>query len=201
MKLDTVVVLDPGHGGADPGCIAMHGAWQEKHWTLDMAKLARSACLTRHSALSVELTRERDEGASLSMRARLARHLRADLVIAIHVDAYHDKTRRGTRVFWLSADARPYAEALMQAMPSELRRKGRTAQVPDAADWSRVVNVLQHHTLPAILVECGYSTNERDFAALRDPMVCDGIAAAIASTAHLAHITREAADVRATSTH
>lgn len=202
MRLATVVVLDPGHGGPDAGCIALHGAWQEKRWTLQMAQLAQDECAARWESLSVELTRDGDEFVPLSARARLARHLRADLVIAIHVDAYDDTTKHGARVFWLSDDARPYAEHLMGGVPAEIRRKGRTAQRANVADWRRVVNVLQQHsTIPAILIECGYSTNAHDFDALRDPMICAGIAKAIAETAHLAHATKEASDVRQLTTH
>lgn len=202
MRLATVVVLDPGHGGPDAGCIALHGAWQEKRWTLQMARLAQDECAARWESLSVELTRDGDEFVPLSARARLARHLRADLVIAIHVDAFADPHAKGSRVFWLSEDARPYAEHLAAHMPTELRRKHNGAVRATVTDWPRVVNVLQQHsTVPAILVECGYSTSAHDFDALRDPMTCAGIAKAIAETAHLAHATKEASDVRELTTH
>ena len=202
MNLRQTVVLDPGHGGPDAGCVAMHGAWLEKRWVLDMAKLARDECAARWEAFDVELTRDGDEFVPLSARARLARHLRADLVIAIHVDAFSDPHAKGSRVFWLSDDARPYAEHLASHMPAELRRKHNGAVRATVADWPRVVNVLQQHsTIPAILIECGYSTNAHDFAALRDPMTCAAIARAIAETAHLAQITKEAADVRTHTAH
>lgn len=187
-----IVVLDPGHGGADAGCSALHGAWQEKRFTLDVARLARDACYALSSEIEPVLTRDADTALPLSVRARLAREAKADLVISIHANAFGDRAARGAMSFWLAEDSRPYAEELSRLIPDELRRKRGAVFRATETEWPRVVNVLHYHDAPAVLLECGFATNAHDLDSLRDPLVQQGIANAIAKTAHLALLTKEA---------
>src|ERR1700693_179665 len=80
-----MVVLDPGHGGVDPGAISPHGLY-EKDITLAAAReLARELQATRR--YRVALSRNRDVFVSLRERVARARFLHADLLLSIHADA------------------------------------------------------------------------------------------------------------------
>ncbi len=95
-----VLVLDPGHGGVDPGAISPHGLY-EKNITLATAReLARELDATgRYRPV---LTRNRDVFVPLRERVVRARVLHADLLLSIHADALPDRVLRGFSVYTLS---------------------------------------------------------------------------------------------------
>jgi N-acetylmuramoyl-L-alanine amidase len=98
-----MVVIDPGHGGIDPGAIGAGGV-DEKYITYATATdLARLLKATR--SFRVRLTRGPDEYVPLRERVARARALRADLFVSIHADALPDSAMRGLSVFTLSATA------------------------------------------------------------------------------------------------
>ena len=101
-RLDTrrVVVLDPGHGGIDPGTIGASGAY-EKDVVLDYAiELRRRLQATRR--YRVVMTREEDVFLSLAERVRLAQQAGGDLFISIHADSIDNGQMRGGAVYTLS---------------------------------------------------------------------------------------------------
>ena len=108
-----VVVLDPGHGGADPGAISPRGIY-EKTVTLATAReLAHRLDATgRYRAV---LTRDRDEYVPLKLRVQRARRLRADLLLSIHADALPDRQLRGLSVYTLSDQASDRETAALAA--------------------------------------------------------------------------------------
>ncbi|CAG0964784.1 N-acetylmuramoyl-L-alanine amidase [Burkholderiales bacterium] len=95
-----VVVLDPGHGGEDPGAIGRKGTY-EKHITLAVAQKLK-AQIEREPGMRVLLTRDDDYFVPLHLRVEKARRVRADLFISIHADAFPKKSARGASVFALS---------------------------------------------------------------------------------------------------
>jgi len=101
----VVIVLDPGHGGHDPGAPAATGG-VEKDVTLAIARLARSAierrARDRGIPMEVRLTREDDRFVTLGNRVRLARKWKADLFVSIHADSAPNQLARGASVYTLS---------------------------------------------------------------------------------------------------
>ena len=77
-------MIDPGHGGVDPGTIGISGIY-EKHVTLAMARAIRNA-LEETGRFKVVLSRERDIFIRLRERIRRARESGAELFISIHAD-------------------------------------------------------------------------------------------------------------------
>jgi len=99
----ATVVIDPGHGGVDPGAISPGGIY-EKDIVLAMAlELARELAARRNHR--VVLTRSTDEFLPLRERVARARAWQADLFLSIHADALPDTEMRGLSVFTLSAQA------------------------------------------------------------------------------------------------
>jgi len=97
------VVVDPGHGGVDPGTIGHSGIY-EKHVTLAMGRAIRTA-LEKTGRYKVKLTRDRDIFIRLRDRIRLAREANADLFISIHADSIKNRKISGPSVYTLSERA------------------------------------------------------------------------------------------------
>lgn len=95
-----VVVLDPGHGGEDPGAIGPGGNY-EKDVVLAVAFKARTL-LEQDPRIAVFLTRDEDVFVPLGERVRKARAVKADLFISIHADAFIRPEARGSSVYALS---------------------------------------------------------------------------------------------------
>lgn len=99
-KRDVIVVIDPGHGGKDPGATGPRGT-HEKNITLAISKKLE-AILDRQPGFDAVLTRKRDVYISLRKRLSIARRYKADMFVAIHADAYRDRSARGASVYALS---------------------------------------------------------------------------------------------------
>lgn len=98
------IVLDPGHGGIDPGCIGKSGA-QEKEITLDVSLSLKK--MLEKDGFKVILTRESDINPRLEDRPVIANQKRADLFISIHVNAHPDRKREGVETFFLNFSSDP----------------------------------------------------------------------------------------------
>ncbi len=95
-----VVVLDPGHGGEDPGAIGPAGTY-EKDVVLAVAHKTK-ALLEQDPRIVVLMTREEDVFIALGDRVRKARGVNADVFVSIHADAFTRPDARGSSVFALS---------------------------------------------------------------------------------------------------
>ena len=98
-----LIVLDPGHGGKDPGAIGVSGV-QEKTLTLAMAKQLREKLL-RSGRYEVRMTRDTDVAVSLWQRRKFAHDVGADLFISVHADSIRKPETRGLSVYTLSETA------------------------------------------------------------------------------------------------
>ncbi len=97
-----VVVIDPGHGGIDPG--AEHGGLVEAHLMLDLA-LELAEALIRADGFEVVLTREADVFVPLAQRMTIARAAGADVFLSLHADALEMASATGASIYTLSASA------------------------------------------------------------------------------------------------
>jgi len=100
-KNNILVVIDPGHGGADPG--AVRGNVKEKTITLNAAKILKNKLELK--GFDVVLTRQNDVYISLKNRVRIARKRSGDLFISLHADSTRNKNTKGTSIYSLSEKA------------------------------------------------------------------------------------------------
>lgn len=98
-----IIVLDPGHGGQDPGAIGYSGVY-EKNITFAMAKELKEI-LDASGRYKVYLTRNKDVFIPLRERVRIARRYEADLFLSIHADSARNKNATGLSVYTLSETA------------------------------------------------------------------------------------------------
>ena len=95
-----VVVIDAGHGGADPGNLGTKRyRTTEKEVTLDVALLLRKYISERFPDVKIVMTRVGDEFPSLKKRVAIANETQADLFISIHCDAFENPKARGSSTF------------------------------------------------------------------------------------------------------
>ena len=102
IKKQRIIVLDPGHGGQDPGAISRSG-YYEKNITLNMAKETKT--LLEKEGYKVVLTRDKDIFIPLRTRIKKAHNANADLFISIHADSAKNKSAKGLSVYTISEKA------------------------------------------------------------------------------------------------
>lgn len=96
----VVVVVDPGHGGEDPGAVSRSGT-REKDVVLGIARRLQSE-LNRREGIKAYLTRTGDYFISLEKRIEIAKQYGADIFISVHTDASFSSNVRGSSVYCLS---------------------------------------------------------------------------------------------------
>ena len=181
-KPDFVVVLDPGHGGNDPGAIGPDGT-QEKDINLDVG--LRIARRLKDKGIKLIMTRDRDYYISLQNRVAAAVHNYADLFISIHANSAYRKGASGIEIF--------YPEKRDYLSPVDLLNGIRLAQNIDNALRERLhiesrgiksgdYHVLRNTGCPALLIEVGFLTNTEDLVLLKKHSVRDIIADVLADT-------------------
>ncbi|MEN9880351.1 MAG: hypothetical protein RIQ55_997 [Pseudomonadota bacterium] len=94
------IMLDPGHGGEDPGAVGARGS-MEKNVTLSIARRLRER-IENDPVMNAVLTRDGDFFVPLQTRVQKARRAKADLFVSIHADAWIKPEARGSSVFVLS---------------------------------------------------------------------------------------------------
>lgn len=99
-----IVVLDPGHGGRDPGAIGKNGL-KEKDVVLDLARKMKSLIEANAPNITVFLTRDDDYFLPLQRRTEIAEEYHADLFISLHVNANPNRKVHGFSVYTLSENA------------------------------------------------------------------------------------------------
>jgi len=95
-----VIMIDPGHGGEDPGAIGKHKT-REKDVVLKIGRRLK-ALIDKQPNMRAYMTRNEDVFIPLKVRVAKARKQRADLFISIHADAFTNRAARGSSVFALS---------------------------------------------------------------------------------------------------
>lgn len=167
-----VVVIDPGHGGKDPGATSARGL-KEKTVVLDVALMVTDL-LTRRGA-DARMTRSDDRFVELEERSALANRLRADLFVSIHADAARNRAARGFTVYV----ARQPGVASQTAAASVARRL-QAAGADSRGQKEANYRVLVGTTCPAVLVELGYLSSADEGARLALPAYRRQLAEAVA---------------------
>lgn len=141
-----IIVLDPGHGGEDPGAIGRRGT-REKDVVLEIARELQKLLIER--GYQVFLTRDGDYYVSLMKRGEIARQYDADLFISIHADAAPVRSVQGSSVYCLSSIAASNEAARLLAASQNISDiLGGDPGNGNSDDADRVIlNMLQTETL------------------------------------------------------
>ncbi len=189
------IVLDPGHGGHDPGAEAGH--LNEAAIVLDVATRLE-ARLRTHTGIEVVMTRRDDVFLSLEARTSMANCLGADLFLSIHANASQNQVASGIATYHLrngsptTATARTASLAAPPAALDDSRDLAELVQRnlvrsvrqlhPDALDQGvheATFVVLLGATMPSVLTEISFLTNEYEAALLSTGVYLDQISDAL----------------------
>lgn len=166
-----VVVIDPGHGGRDPGKVGVNKAL-EKDINLSIAKRLKD--LLELNDIKVIMTREEDIGlysgteaskktADLSKRVEIIHNSNADLAISIHQNSFTSPEIKGAQVFYHTKSEQGKQLALIvQEQLKTTMADGNHRKAKSNNDYF----MLRKTQCPFIIVECGYLSNPREAALL-----------------------------------
>ena len=175
---NKIIVLDAGHGGKDPGAVSENNLY-EKNVTLKIINYTNE--LFNNCDIKVYCTRTTDKYITLQDRAGFAKKVNADMFISLHLNSSEYKSAQGTEVYYCKANnaatkygltsnkmAKILANNLYVAMDTKLRG---------------VINndyyVVKYNSVPAVLIELGFMSNNEDRAKLVDKLYQQKAAKAI----------------------
>jgi len=201
---EKLIVLDPGHGGKDPG--AQANGINEKDITLDVA--LRVMGYLRDYNVGVLITRDTDNFITLKERAEYANKKRADLFVSIHCNYSYEKDAKGIRTYIYSrtASSKEAAEAakaenktvnFFEFLLNDLRKGAFEYLSVEAAGyiqrsvvamfkqkWAPTERapfyVIANTSMPSVLVEIGFISNYKEAQELQDNIYRDKLAKTIA---------------------
>lgn len=167
-----VIVLDPGHGGRDPGAVGITGTL-EKDINLDIALklqglLEQAGCVT-------QLTRAVDESiheegtynfkrSDLNNRKKIIDDSKADALISIHLNSFPNPKYKGVQSFYSKncEDCKSMAVSVQTELKKILRINDNREALP-----IKDVYLMKNVNIPAIIVECGFLSNPEEEALLK----------------------------------
>ena len=166
----STVVLDPGHGGHDPGGIPSN-LIPEKGVALDVAQ--RVANHLQSAGIRVVMTRSDDTFVSLPGRVAIANAHKDGIFVSIHFNSGQRVGARGMETFYSHPSGAPLA-ARIQSNLMSVASGGENRGVKRASFY-----VLRHAKVRAILAECGFLTNPEDAALAAEPRFRERLAVQI----------------------
>ncbi len=170
-KTKPLIIIDPGHGGQDPGTIGIGGV-REKDIVLPISLDVAEEL--RKQGVEVRMTRDRDYFVSLQGRTDMANKIDGDLFISIHANAINLSRPdvNGLETYYYQ-NGRRLAEVIHWNILNSVPIKNRNVR-------RARFYVLRHSEMPAVLVEVGFLTGAEDSVRLKNPNHRRQIAKAIA---------------------
>jgi len=177
--LIRTIVIDPGHGGKDPG--ASYGKTKEKTIVFDVAQ--RLKTILDDAGIRVIMTRDKDEFISLWSRANIANKAKADLFVSVHANAARVRQAKGFEIYYLSEDMDDNQRASISAVNTKENatlwdmkhtenreqsiglakllcdRMGCQLNTRNRGDKSARFYVLKRTDMPSVLIEVGFISN------------------------------------------
>ena len=155
-KAEYTIMLDPGHGGEDPGAETNDGTVLEKTLTLQTAEAVKKKL--ESNGYNVLMTRSGDDFVTLSRIDKKSNESKADAFVSFHYDSSGNPNEgSGTTTFYRHDSGRPLAQAVNDQIASILPLDNRGFAKYD-------YQVLRENERPAILLELGYINNDTDAA-------------------------------------
>lgn len=180
----SVILLDPGHGGNDPGALGLNGGVYESNVNYALAYYTKVALEAKGA--TVYMTRGGDSTVELEERKSMVRSLKPDLFISIHCNGSTDKNKIGTSVYYYKPFSYKLANNIYNQLLTVFRNNLYYAQsslYDDIADGTVYYpfSVARLEDCPAVLIETGYITNDNECMKLIDASNQQRLANAIAS--------------------
>ena len=167
------ICIDSGHGGKDSG--AVNGSKYEKTAALAIAK--KVGAKLKEKGYNVKYTRTKDVYFSLDERCRMSNNWDADAFVSIHLNAATNKSATGIET-WRYTNVGKQTKTLAENVQAELIKA--TGAKDRGVKTSSSFYVLKHTKASAVLVECGFISNDKECAKLFSKNYQNTVANAIA---------------------
>lgn len=156
INKNKVIIIDPGHGGADVG--ATRENVFEKDLNLDVSKKVYN--LLTKSGYKVEMTRTNDTNPTLQERCDFSNERNAVVFVSIHTNASVNEAPNGIETHYYHDNSVDFANIIQNHLIKETKSANR-------GTIKSMFYVINHTNVPAILVEMGYISNEKERATLQ----------------------------------
>ena len=182
------IVVDPGHGGDDPGFTA--GETTEADLVFDLASRIEGRLAA--AGATVYLTRGRDQNPAPAERTAFANDARADLFIALHVDAHTSEHARGVASYYYGTGSG--ASSTVGEQFANLARREVVARTGllDLGSHPKTWDLLRMSRMPAVRLDAGYLSHPVDRLVLLDARVRSAIAAGVLAAVQRLFLPAEA---------
>lgn len=162
-----VILIDPGHGGYDPGAIKLDGIEHKSDLVEKTINLRMSLDLAerlRRAGATVVLTRSEDAFVELNTRKNLIDKHSADFFVSLHCNSFRkvSSVLAGTEVYYYKGADSRVADLMYRHVSGKTGRGGRGALQANFV-------VCKHPTVPSVLVESAYLSNPDEYALFADP--------------------------------
>lgn len=165
------IVIDPGHGGSDPGMVGTTFSTMEKNLNLKTALYVRDYLVAQGAC--VEMTRAADQKVALSRRVAISESLHADAFVSIHYNS-SPKNVSGLLTFYYSKVDLQLAHELENRLEQSIGLKSNGVSFGN-------YHVLRENSTPSVLIELGFLSNPHDEAIVRNASYQTKAAKAIAN--------------------
>lgn len=152
-----VIVIDPGHGGRDPGAFS-HDGIPEKTLTLQTAR--KTAYLLKLAGATVYLTKNSDRKYNLRDVVKFANKTKADIFISIHYNFSSIRSASGTETYYYKRNGRNLALNIHRSLIRGIKRRDRGLR-------KAMLYVCNHTQMPAVVVEPVYISNPRESSLIK----------------------------------
>ncbi len=176
-----IIVIDPGHGGSDPGHTG-HGLTEDAVATDLAARIeGRLVALGVSAYLTRGLLSADDSGPDDTQRAAFANTTRADLLISLHCDGSKDPAASGVATYYYGVAGGGAHSAVGEEFASLMQREivART-DLLNCRTHGKMWDILRRTRMPAVRLDLGYLSHAGDAARLADPAFRDTVAEAVA---------------------
>jgi N-acetylmuramoyl-L-alanine amidase len=177
---NVTITLDAGHGGEDFGAHSnTTPKYHEKNLNLVISKMVKT--FLDQQGFKTEMTRFNDTFVSLDNRAKFANVQKTTLFVSLHFNSAPSKEADGIEVYYYKSlqnkerteNSRLLATAILEQAVEKTQAKSRGAKHGDFA-------VIRQTTMPAVLVEGGFLTNDTEMNKIKDPAYLKQLAWGIA---------------------
>ncbi|MGM7634707.1 N-acetylmuramoyl-L-alanine amidase [Bacillus sp. Hm123] len=159
---DQVIVLDPGHGGSDPGAIG----YGIKEKDVVLATGLKVNEIFKKSPFQVKMTRSTDKYVSLSGRVSYAQAVKGNTFISIHANAFNGSAN-GTETYYYASRKNPHT-ADSKLLATKIQKRLIAAwNLQDRGVKTKSLHVIRENNMPATLLELGFIDNKKDNAKLK----------------------------------
>ena len=172
------IILDPGHGGEDGGCVGKNGVTEKE---LNLALSKKTYSLLSFAGLSPVMTRTDDrllydkyndltnyKGKKklfdVKNRVRFTEEFSSPIFVSIHMNAFPDNKYSGTQIYYSQNNS--FSKKLAENLQSAVKEQLQSDNDREIKKAGSSIYVLDRLSCPAVLVECGFLSNEKECALL-----------------------------------